>query len=393
MRILFCWELGDNYGHVLRQLPIVRRLQARGHHVLCAVKDVTIAEQVFTPLDIPFVQAPVQKRRQSTQREIASFADLLVQHGFSEPTALDALIHAWHHLFQLCLPKVVVVDHAPAAAFAARLLGIPVAAIGTGFELPPPVSPFPCFRSWLAMSPNLLQQTEARILANLNRMCSTLRRPLLTQLSELVQADANMLLSFEELDHYPERKSASYLGGLPMLDDGLREEWPSRHDVNVFAYVRPCVVLPAMLNGLRETAANVICVVPGIDPVLKARYETPALRIFDTYVQLAPLLRDCDLVISHAGHGVASACVLAGISMLAIPTQIEQMMLCDRIVELGVGLSLPLSGVVGGFSSALTTLLVERRFAENVQTVADRYKDHDPVRLVEHIVQVIEQLT
>ena len=57
-RILLTWELGLNLGHLTRLLPVAQRLEADGHIVLVATRDVQAAARVLGPAGIPFVQAP-----------------------------------------------------------------------------------------------------------------------------------------------------------------------------------------------------------------------------------------------------------------------------------------------------------------------------------------------
>lgn len=37
-RILFAWELGENYGHLMRLAPVADKLRAAGHQLLFAVR-------------------------------------------------------------------------------------------------------------------------------------------------------------------------------------------------------------------------------------------------------------------------------------------------------------------------------------------------------------------
>ena len=48
-RYLFAWELGGDYGHLARLLPVALELRARGHEVVFAVRDLMGAEKLLTP--------------------------------------------------------------------------------------------------------------------------------------------------------------------------------------------------------------------------------------------------------------------------------------------------------------------------------------------------------
>ncbi len=238
MKILIAWELGANFGHLLRQLPIARNLRARGHDVLFVVKDVALARQTLDADDISFVQAPVPRVKKKPDREISSFADILVTHGFDEEDALHSLVLAWQHLYRLHATDVVVIEHAPGAMLAARLSGIPTANVSMGFDLPPPASPYPCFRPWLGLPPSVFLQTEASILSNINALCTAQRRPHFSKLFEFMASDAELLCTLPEIDHYRERIDGRYVGPLFTTDAGLSVEWPTGYAKHVLVYVR-----------------------------------------------------------------------------------------------------------------------------------------------------------
>lgn len=58
---------------------------------------------------------------------------------------------------------LVIADHAPAALLAARTLGLPAATLDSGFSVPPPETPFPSLRPWLAVP----QETANAVLERL----------------------------------------------------------------------------------------------------------------------------------------------------------------------------------------------------------------------------------
>ena len=390
LRILIAWELGENYGHVLSLLPIATQLQARGHSVLVVAADVSLVGPLLQAAGVALVQAPLPPKP-NLQREIASFADILAAHGFGDCDALSALVGGWQHIYDQFRPDAVVVNHAPAALFAARLARIPTAAIGTGFELPPPRSPYPCFRPWLNLPESALLEAEALILVNLRRVCIAHNQPAPAVLSEM-RADAQFLLTFAETDHYPDRGDATYSGPVGLQDHGLDAAWRDGARRKLFVYLWRSDQLAAILDRLRECDAQVICVIPDIDPVLAATYRSCNFQVFRTAVKLAPLLSGCDLAITHGGHGTLSTFLLAGIPLLLIPTQLEQMLLSQRIQRAGFGLALSLGEVTGHFDEALKRMLAGAEFAIRARNFAASHADFDQVRNVERITSAIEEL-
>ena len=391
MRILIAWELGGNYGHILSLLPIARHLQARGHTLVVVAADLSVAGPLLQAAGVALAQAPLPSRS-TAQREIASYADILAAHGFADYAALSELTGCWQHIYSRFQPDAVLVNHAPGALVAARLARIPTAAFGTGFEAPPPCSPYPPFRPWLNLPRSALLETEARILTNLRRQWITHQLVPPALLCDAMQADAQLLLTFPEMDHYPERGNASYIGPVLSDVDGLDTAWCSAGRTKVFVYLHRSDQLESILNRLRQTDAQFICVIPGIDPGLVDKYQGDNVQVFGAPVKLAPLLAGCKLAITHCGHGTVSTFLLAGTALLLIPTQVEQMMLSLRIRRAGIGLVLSLNDVKAHFDEALERMLDGAGFTLRAQEFAARHADYNCMKTVERITGAIENL-
>ncbi|HWY23266.1 MAG TPA: hypothetical protein VNX47_00005, partial [Nevskia sp.] len=148
-RILLAWELGGGYGHLASLRIAARQLRAAGHDCLFAVRMLENAAEFLEPELGPLLQAPV--RLGDGRNPVAlqlSYASLLHNTGFDDPLGLSARIAAWRELMRTWKVDRLVVDHSPIALIAARSLDLPAAAIGTGFDLPPQVAPFPSFQPW-----------------------------------------------------------------------------------------------------------------------------------------------------------------------------------------------------------------------------------------------------
>ncbi|MCX7168728.1 MAG: UDP-glucuronosyltransferase, partial [Proteobacteria bacterium] len=142
-RYLFAWELGANYGHLARDLPVAERLRAAGHAVSFAVSDTRTAAELLTPRRLPFVQAPLALRPARLANPPVNYAELLLAENWGDRTSLLGRVKAWQTLIALIRPSMIVADHAPTALLAARCCGTPSIAMGSGFEIPPLVSPLP----------------------------------------------------------------------------------------------------------------------------------------------------------------------------------------------------------------------------------------------------------
>lgn len=390
-RILLAWELGGNFGHLAKLTPLARALEANGHQVALAVRDLTSLDRFLDRSEAFFLQAPLDAPP-SRRKQPVSFSDILDERGFGSPERLDGLVRGWHGIFDLFRPDVVVAEYAPSAVFSSRLFDISCLRMDTGFAIPPEVSPWPCFRPWLKLRREHLLKQEAGILQSVNQVRSVYGQPELTYLYEAVQADLTLLTTVPELDHYPGRKGGRYIGPLLNLDNGAAMDWPDGNGLRVFAYLRPIPGLEAVLEGMRLSGFRAIVVVPGIEQKLLERFADSGLAISDQPVMLRDILPNADLVISHAGHGLTSAAMLAGVPTLAIPTQIEQLLLTKTLERLGIGAGLTRNEMQSGVAGVIARMASDQSMTERIRRLADKYRDYDEQKTITRLVKTIERL-
>jgi hypothetical protein len=56
--VLFTWEIGQGFGHVLPLLPVARELKSRGCNVIFALRDVRGAGALLKREEFTVLQAP-----------------------------------------------------------------------------------------------------------------------------------------------------------------------------------------------------------------------------------------------------------------------------------------------------------------------------------------------
>jgi UDP:flavonoid glycosyltransferase YjiC (YdhE family) len=391
-RILLAWELGGALGHISKLLIVARCLRQRGHDVLFAVKDVGTARLLLDDEDFGYVQSPLSLRQERVLREPAGFADILAGAGFAEPDVLQGLVRAWHNLFHIYRPDVVLSQYAPSAQLAARLAGLPCPRLNIGFECPPDVAPFPCFRPWLRLTKDQLLKKEESVLNSINSVCVRHGAPSFPVLQAALKSDITLLATLPELDHYGVRRGGRYTGPLFITDDGEETQWPEGGAFRIFVYLRGGPEAPSVLEALETSGASVVAFIPGIDGKLPDRFSNGQLRIYTSKVKLTPLLPEMDLAVTHANHGTVSAALLAGVPLLSIPTTIEQWMLSVNIERLGAGIGIKRVKVGEEFSSTLERLLTNDSYKENAKKLAMKYAGYDQGRVVERIANTIERL-
>lgn len=394
-RVLLAWELGSNLGHLSRLLPLGARLKERGHEVLVAVRDVSLATEVLAPADIRFVQAPcfLGDRKPSANRPV-SFADLLLLNGWGSLPALWGLVQAWGNMLRLFTPSVVVLDYAPTALLAARILGLPCALVGTGFELPPLTVPLPAFPGM----PSALEETgvavEARALESVNRVLEAYGAPRLAALRDFLGAERRWLTTFAELDQYGPRTADIYVGPIGGLDRGEPAEWPEGFAHRVLAYLRPGTpALPEIVAALAaETEIAVICAAPGVPSDTVPFISRPGFQFFSMPVRLPALFPQMSLFVSYGPAASVAESLLCGVPQLVIPAHIEAQLTAIRVQSLGAGIALGSGIGEGAIRAALRRMLQDRRYKVRALEFANRYRGVDPAAAADRLVSEIEQL-
>ncbi|MFM0334370.1 glycosyltransferase [Paraburkholderia strydomiana] len=145
--------------------------------------------------------------------------------------------------------------------------------------------------------------------------------------------------------------------------------------------------METVLGALDATGAEVIVVIPDLEADWGPRY--PNLRFYRRPVQLAPLLAECTLAVTHAGHGTTLDCLLAGVPMVQLPLHIEQLLVAERLAATGAGLGLRPTHVGTGFANVLGEVLP--RYREAAATVAARYRNRPRTRALEEVTGLIGQ--
>jgi UDP:flavonoid glycosyltransferase YjiC (YdhE family) len=392
-RILIAWELGLNLGHLARLLPIAQRLQARGHAVLAAVRDIPSAASVLGPADITFVAAPHLPQGIPPAHRPTGYADILLSQGWADSNALWGLVRAWLNLFRMFRPDLLVLDYSPTVQLAARIARIPCVLIGNGFELPPDTDPLPAFPGFSWADPEQAKRSEELAIAHANAVLRAFKAPEIKALRDLLIAEAVLFTTFPEWDHYGPRPTAQYIGPLFGHLRCERVDWPDPAQRKVFACLRPDTQhAEALLQALAQSDASVICFAPGFSQQQLACYGRPNLTFTQQPVQLAPLASSADACVSYGAEGTTARFLLAGVPQLFSPKHVEARMAARRIAALGAAVVLREQHSAQDVAGALDHLLTDGQFRAQAMTFAQKYPGFDSEKAAEVATAVIEGL-
>lgn len=354
-RILFAWELGAHFGHAATVAEIIRALDGRAEVFLAARKPENV-RSIAPNLNARLLPAPgVATRAAGAAKDRSlSYPDDLRHVGWSDPGTLATLMECWETLYDLVRPDLIVAQAAPTAILAARGRGVMTATVGSGYDMPPRVSPMPAFAFWLDEMRELARRREARILATANEALKRRGKGPMAEFADVLRTDLAFLATFAEIDHYAPRTQFEpdhppYLGQIVTLDSGAELDWRKGAARRIFAYLRPGgPVFDAAVEALaaRPAEEDVILAAPGAPAALEARLRGTPVRLVDGPARLDRLLPDCDIGVSHGSNGIAAAFLAAATKQLCLPTHGEQAMIARAVGDAGYGL-----GIIGSYGA------------------------------------------
>lgn len=391
-RILFCWELGGDYGHLSRLLPIALALRERGHEPVFAVRDLLGAEALLHRHQLRWLQAPLWIGQVTGLPPPISHAELLMRFGFLNTRALTGVARAWRAMIDLVQPDLLVMDHAPTALLATRGLDTPRVNLGDGFCIPPGGRPMPPFRWWQPENMKRVADSEAHVWKTANEVLFALDAPPLASLSELTACDASLMLGFAELDHYPDHPGAHWLGPLFSLGQGSDVIWPEGSGPRVFAYLKPGYpAIDAALGALAKLPARVLAHVPGASAQTVATFSRGSMRVSVEPLDMEAARRDCDLAVCHGGNGTVSAMLLAGKPLVVLPSQMEQVMTAKRLETLGVA-TVVMPDAAAAIAALFRKALSNAALGQAARAFAQRHTGYEPQQTIRAVADRCETL-
>lgn len=390
--ILYAWEFGANLGHVGAFMPLARALRDAGHELHWAVSQPGQVGDYLAGMGFGWLAAPAAGE-EAVAGPPLSYADILLRFGYRDGKALFGLTGAWRELMRLTQARLVLADHAPTAVLAARTLDLPVMLFSNGFTVPPRRYPLPNMRSWLTIPEEQLRAIDDRARDSINTVLDRFGKPGLRYTAQLFDVAEEALISFPELDHYPDRGPARYWGSLPSAGGGQAISWPSPNGPRVFAYLRPeAPHAAAMVDALIALGRSTAIYFPGISPDLRQRASVPHLAFLDHPADIAQAVREADLAITYASLATTTAFLLAGKPVLLLPGHLEQFLLARRVEEMGAGRLLNPEQPAGDLGSIIAEMLAAPSWRENARAFATKYTAFDQNAVTGNLVRRAAEL-
>lgn len=385
-RVVFCWEMGGNYGHIAGFVPIYRRLKKQGVQVFLIVRDTKFIHFLGDDAKDFCFQAP-SPQFIPQQRELYSYADILAYIGYLDAPVLAHYVASWCELIEHIRPDTIIVDHAPTALLAARVLNIPTASLDIGFTRPPNDETFSYYFAERSAPHGKIDQ---QILTVVNQVMNNFKAPLLNRSTEIVATNQPFLCSFEETDHYGPRTNTTYVGNLFSDDTGQHFDWPTTSEQNIFVYLTAKVKnLAGVVDAIANLPGHKLFHLPGVAEESLAHFRGRSdVTLHTKPVQLRYLMQNVNLVVGQSGPGLSAQCLIAGKRYVVIPTQAEQRMLARRLISQGLAYGID-HHKEPNYTQVLEKTLNCEILQKNCAAAKEKYRGFNKEEQVEYIVNSI----
>lgn len=391
-RIAFSWELGGELGHVMSCAGLAGALELHGHRIAFIFRELRQLAVVPEARNFEIFQAPRSAREGVGAGIPASYADIMLGCGFSDPDELFGLVVGWRSVLSRWKPDLLVADFSPTSLLAARTLGLPAVTYGNGFFIPPGATPLPPFRVNAQVDPARIAESDARVLATVNAVLARLKAAPLERSAQIFETRENFLCTFPELDHYGTRETSAYWGPRVRFDRGVEVPWPDGSGKKVFVYVKADLAqLDDLLRVLQASPHRIVAFIPGLDPARRAMLTGRRRAYSDRPVRLDGLMRGCDLVVCHAGE-IATGALMLGVPSLNFPSHYEQFLTSVRLKQVGASEWIPPEPAKDEIARSFNALLDDPRYAFAARTFAARYPSYSPQEQRRRVLVRIEEL-
>jgi UDP:flavonoid glycosyltransferase YjiC (YdhE family) len=320
-----------------------------------------------------------------------TFAHILHNSGFHDPAALADRVAAWRAVFDAERPDLILCEHSPTALVAAR--GFPTirVVIGTGFTCPPALAPLPCLRRWVQHDPEELARDEQIVLGTVNHVLHADGQPPAPTLARLfMDADALVLRTLPELDHYPARPGCRY-AGVWANDRGNDLGWLTDRRPRVFAYLKPTAGIGEVLAAVGRVGGEVVAHVPGLAAADATTARAAGVRLLDQPADIRIAGGECDLAVLNGTHGTTVGVLLAGKPVVQVPIYLEQVLVALRTVALGAG-RIASRADPQAVAEAVREVYANPLYRAAARRFARRYERFDPRAAVRSLADRLETL-
>ncbi len=340
-KILFCWELGEDYGHLGKMLALAQEFVDEPVQFYIVAKDLSAASKIDWPSHVKFIQAPIWLRSNPLALKAASFAEILLYKGYDSYRHLKILTDAWSAIFEGISPDIILFDYSPTALLAASNLKVPKIIASNPYLTPAPGTSTINLIPGAYFDESKATEIHQWVIKVINSVRQDYDAAPITAIGDLFIADATFLSGFSETDYFNVyRSDAVYCGSALAASIGTQEpQWKPGLSKKSLAYLKHRDPRSsAILKILATMQARTLCFYSESKPEDIKEFSDSSLVVSNLPFNLTKAYNEATVIICHGGQGVINEALSRGIPLILVPTQAEQFFIADKIKEMGIGI-------------------------------------------------------
>jgi hypothetical protein len=165
--------------------------------------------------------------------------------------------------------------------------------------------------------------------------------PTLDHLPDIYSAAEHKLATFPQLDHYPVREAATYIGPIGELgQQSAVEKQDGERWLFCYLWARHRGSLELLKALADRSDFKTLAVVPDLPSPSPDHQRHKNLTLTRLPIDLSALSSWAELVVCHGNHGTAACALGQGVPLVNRPITLEQAMLAQRVEAAGAGTTL-----------------------------------------------------
>lgn len=340
-RILFCWELGEDYGHLGKILALTNAFTDRSIEFYIASKDLSSASKINWPANVKLIQAPIWLRSNKLALKASSYAEILLYKGYDSYRHLKILADAWSAIFDLVSPDVILFDYSPSALLAASNLSIPKIIISNPYLTPAPGTSTINLTPGSDFDESKAAEIHQWVINTINSVRHDYHSPPIEAIGDLFIADATFLSGFSETDYFGAyRSNVTYCGAALATSIGTQDpRWKPGFSKKSIAYLKHRDPRSSIiLQILASMQARTLCFYSESKLEDIKEFSDSSLIVSNIPFNLTDAYGEAGAIICHGGQGVVNEALNRGIPLILVPTQAEQYFISEKIKMMGMGI-------------------------------------------------------
>jgi UDP:flavonoid glycosyltransferase YjiC (YdhE family) len=369
---LLAWEHGSGRGHVVPLRTVAEAVSDRFTFdaALCRLDFKNELAGLCDAVQGPWMPFFGEHRKAHGNPVTSTWGEFMGDIGFRRPDIIRESIGWWQGVMRECDISLVIADNAPCALLAAKGLGIPSVAIGSGYWVPPPnMTTFPVLLSRYSTRIH----DEAEIVDTINSVIPEFGIPKLERLPEVYACTDQLVFTLEMLDPYIEWRSQPLL---PPIIGGEVE--PASDGDEVFVYFSTSEKSDAgLMEAIGSLGVPVRAFMPGIDDHIAEDLTRRGVHVERSPVPVDLVAKRSRLLVNAAQHGTLCMGLAAGLPQVSVPQQREQEYNAEAAARRGVLVSVDKAERdVDRFRSIVLDAYEDAAMARRAKDLADILRPH-----------------